>query len=127
MPAKKGTKSNGNNGFGGYTFINYTLSSDDKKKLAVLAASDAFPLALIGDLVAEGYKFSLSYDAQNGSFVATLTDTREDSLFHKHMLSGRGSIAINAFNSLCYKHLAIADGDWATIADPKASGGGDFG
>lgn len=127
MATKKGTKSNGGNSFGGWVFVNVTLSSDDKKRLADCVAANRYPLALVGDLVSAGYKVSFSLDSKNNSYICSISDTREDSPFYKHILSGRGANALNSWYAVCYKHIAMADGDWSVVAEVGTNGGADFG
>lgn len=100
---------------GGYKFINVSLSNDDKERLATYADEMGESLAVVFDLVSEGYKVSISLDSKHDSFIASLTDNNPKSSFHKYILTGRGTTALDAIASLCYKHYLLAEGDWSRL------------
>lgn len=118
-----GTKSAGakSDRYGGYRFVNIQLSADDRRWLEAADLSIEFPLSAIVDLVAQGYKFSLSEDARNNSYLATLTDIREDSITSKHILSGRGRDGLMAWHSLAYRHFHLLRDGWEPITDTSES------
>lgn len=115
--ARKRNKSTGRStdksDFGGdYRFVNVRLSADDKARLAETELAIEFPLAAILDLVAEGYKFSLKEDTKNSTFVASITDTREDTGTYRAILTGRGSTSLNAWYALAYRHFIMLPDGW---------------
>lgn len=126
--AKKGSKGAGSkrkpNDYGGYTFYNVGLSSDDKAWLADADRAVEFPLTEIISMVSEGYKFSLREDEKNNTFVASLTDLRSESPNNKVILSGRGSTAINAWHALAYRHMVLLVDGWGDVE--AAEGVSDF-
>lgn len=124
--AKKGTTSNGSNSFGGYVFINVPLNASDVERVAALLPDFTNCLTELLAVLDEGYKLSHSYDAKNHSYIASLTDSREDSVYHKHTLSGRGSSPFKALVALYYKHVVVAQQDWGNLAKPNATGSADF-
>lgn len=95
-----------------YRFVNVRLSSDDKARMADTALDVEFPLSTILDLVASGYKFSLKEDMRNQTFVASLTDGREDSPAYNAILTGRGSTPLNAWYALAYRHIVLLFDGW---------------
>lgn len=111
-----GSAQSKSSGIGEFKFINVRLSSDDKAWLAAADLQIEFPLLSVLELVSQGYKFSLNEDIRNSSFVASLTDTREDSATHRSILTGRGATAINAWYALAYRHFHLLAGDWTTVA-----------
>lgn len=122
---KRSKKSSGKSGFGSdYRFVNVRLSSDDKARMADTALEVEFPLGFILDIVAEGYKFSIKEDQKNQTFLASLTDTREDSPSFKAILTGRGSTALNAWYSLAFRHVVLLPDGWA--AELSDTGVSDF-
>lgn len=125
--ARKGSKSDGSNSVSGYRFINVQLDKADKVRLGALDGLAEFPLSHVSALVQEGYKVSFSEDSKNHSFIASLTDQRETSPFYKCILTGRGTTATNAWVSLCYKHIYMAQEDWSNIATEDTANGSDFG
>lgn len=124
---KKGTSSDGNNSFGGYKFLNVSLGVSDKERLSQATFGESYPIDGCTSLLLEGYKLSFSYDSKNHSFICSLTDNVQDSAFFKHILTGRGSSAVNAWLSVCYKHYVLAEQDWSAIAAPNMESYGDFG
>ncbi len=113
-----------NHGYTEFSFINVSLSRAEKVKLSALDIAEEFPLRLILELASEGYKFSIKEDAKGGGFVAALTDGREDSISHKHILTGRGSTALNSWAALAYRHYTILEEDWS--AETQKTGVPDF-
>ena len=117
--AKKGSKSNGKtNGLPKMVWINYDLTSEDKRALQDQNLVREILGYDIGDLAVEGFKYSLSPDERNNCYVASLTQKRADSPFHHHCLTGRGSTPTNARLSLLYRHLVLASGDWSFFSQP---------
>lgn len=127
MARKKSGRSNSS--FSGYRWVSINLSQDDKRKLSALDLGAEFPLqeGLCG-LAEDGYKFSLSFDAKNHSYIASITDrSPEGEPTHKTTLTGRGSTPLNAWYALCYKHFYIAKGDWLPFIEGNGNGVSDFG
>jgi len=125
--AKKASARNEDNRFGGYRFINVSLDKTDKERLAELLHSDTYPIEGLSGLCEEGYKVSFSYDSKNHSHICSLTDVDEGSPFHKCILTGRGSTALNGWLSACYKHFVLAEGDWEKFGSREESGSSGFG
>lgn len=101
-------------------YITYDLTADDKEWLASADLEAEFPQSEIDALVASDYKFSLSFDARNHTFIATLTDKNPSSAWAGYSLSGRGATASDARFSLLYRHMVVAAGDWGRLS----TGGG---
>lgn len=118
-------KANSKNGAGkrdwGITWINYDLTSADKEWLSSAELDVELPASLVDDLVMEGYKFSISSDARNNCFVASLTDKFTGGAFENHCLTGRGATPAAARVSLLYRHVVLAQGDWAFFNQPARS------
>lgn len=125
--AKKSSTKQAPNDFGGFRFINVSLTKEDKDKLAALDGSVEFGFELVLSLVEQGYKFSANIDTKHNAYVATLTDLNPDSPFFKHMLTGRGSNATFAWFSLAYKHFYMAQEDWTNFHIDLSDNGSDFG
>lgn len=109
-----------------FRFINYDLTGDDKLALEALDLDAEFPLTLPCDFAMEGYKYSLAHDARNHCFIASLTDRVEASAFENSCLTGRGATPLDAFHSLCYRHLVLAQGDWSFFGDGEAEDAGRY-
>lgn len=109
-------KKPGRAAFGGYTFLEYRLSTVDKERLEALDIDAEFPFTGIAGLVSQGYKVSFSEDPRNSTCICALTDNRNESPFFKSILTGRGGTAAKAWAALCYKHFYLAQEDWANIS-----------
>lgn len=110
-----------------FRFINYDLSSEDKEQLKSMDCAFEFTTEVVEGLVQEGYKYSLTYDPNNHSFIASLTDKSPGSDFINACLSGRGSSAANARYSLLYRHLVVSQGDWGVFGSLKNPESPEFG
>lgn len=98
-----------------FRFVNYSLSQKDKEWLAAADLDAEFPLSSFGDLVTAGYKLGFSLDDKNNTYVASITDRSEGSAFYNACLTGRGATPLDAWFSVCYRHLVVAQGDWAVF------------
>lgn len=122
--SKKGGQANvGSKASGGskpeFRFINYDLTVSDREWLEVADVEAEFPTQLVNELVMEGYKYSLSYDERNHCCVASLTDRVDSSPFNNACLTGRGATPDAARQSLLYRHVVVAHGDWSVFGDPS--------
>jgi hypothetical protein len=125
--AKNKTPKDSRRGYGGYRFINVALTSQAKKDLAAMDLPSEYPVDAIFYLVEQGYKLSVNADEKNHSFVASLTDKREDVPTAKCILTGRGSSPLNAFYALCYKHFTLLSEDWSSYIPLSDGDSSDFG
>lgn len=107
-------------------FVNISLSKQHEQHLKELVASGKLGVELAFDLVSEGYKFSVNYDSNNHSYVASFTSYPAEDRRSCVILTGRGSNPLNAIFSLLYKHLVISEGLWA-VGDDSSGAVGDFG
>jgi hypothetical protein len=99
-------------------FLRVTLT--DKQKEAAKSA-DVFSgfEEWGGQLLQQGYKLSLSWDAENSVFYSTLTQTGEESPWRGWALSGRGPTPEGALKMLFYKHFTVLKEDWAKASSEK--------
>jgi len=109
-----------------FRFINHTLTTEQKNDLRSMDSSIEFPAEMVDALVGEGYKYSLSFDERNQSFVAAITDRDTASAFYNACLTGRGSTADNARVSLLYRHFHLAQGDWSALTTASGHDVSDF-
>lgn len=99
-----------------FEFVNYTLTSADKEWLERADCGAEFPLDSVLELVHEGYKFSLSPDVKNASYVASITDREQASEHFNRCLTGRGATPIDAWHALAYRHFVVARDGWHVFA-----------
>lgn len=95
--------------------IRVTLTSEDKKRIPHSQFMDEDMLTAVSDYLDNGRKFSCSLDADNATYIATLTHFDESSPTHKHCLQGRGKTLVLAWASLRYKDVVLLGGDWESV------------
>lgn len=93
-------------------FVACELTAEDKAtfKLWDVDFGDAFDL-LIGR-VTEGYRFSLSHNKKNDSFIASLTGSEDNGDNAGYTLSAFGKDVATAMRVLAYKDGFILEGVW---------------
>lgn len=110
--AQKKRESNAN--WTAIEFVSCTLSAEDKKAFTAWHkqhANDWF--SLLTDLVGSGYKFTLSEDATNDCFIASVTCKEERNPNVNKCLSARSNDAAEAMALLMFKHHVLSDnGIW---------------
>lgn len=96
-----------------FRYINYDLSKDQQREAESFDFDVEFPPGTEYDLAYQGYKYSISPDLRNQCFIASLTCKIAGDGFENACLVGRGATPIDARNSLLYRHLYLAQGDWS--------------
>ena len=99
--------------------IRVNLTAKDKKLVLSSPYVGENITPVVAAYVENGYKFSVSMDADTATFIVTLTYFNESSVAHKHCLQGRGKTLELAWAALRYKDIDLLGGDW------EASVGGD--
>lgn len=79
----------------------------------------------LAEAVVDGLKLSLTYDAENSSYIATFTGSGCGGDKARYCLSARSGELNEAINLLLYKHLVLLDGNWSSYR--PATGRMDFG
>lgn len=94
-------------------FVNIRLNDDelDEAKLWIREHETEIVSRLTDDL-AEGFKFSLSYDHDNQSFIATYTGRGWMRSNERCAMSARAGTWFEAIGLLVWKHHEHAQGDW---------------
>lgn len=110
-----------------FRFINYNLDTAEKDDLRKMDIHVEFGNEALEKLVSEGYKFSLTYDSKNNSFIVSMIDTMDTSPYWNCCISGRGSSLANARASVLYRHVIVAEGDWSSLDKEGNSVTPDFG
>lgn len=97
-------------------FINIRLDDEQKQQFTeyYAAFSEEIPSAL-DDLLGKGMKFSVSYDHENQSYVASFTGRLVRSMDLRCSTSSRHSTFQEAVALLVWKHHAMADGDYGNF------------
>lgn len=95
-----------------FQFVRCELTFEQKEALVQSIHSGVITAQQCFDLVAEGYKLSLTNDSKHNCFIATLTDNREGSETRYYALSARGATPTIALCSLSFKHNIIFSDGW---------------
>lgn len=103
--------------------IRVNLTGEDKKRIPSTSYVQEDILPVIQDYLEDGKKFSCSLDADNATFICTLTHFDESAITHKHCLQGRGKTLVLAWASMRYKDDVLLGGDWtASVANDDEFG-----
>lgn len=101
-------------------FVNVDIPRD-LEKVAKDVILDADKTAeRMSDLLSQGYKLSVQYNASNDTFIATLTGQYADLVNAGNSLSGFGKDWIIAIGAVCYKHFDVAQGKWQSAEKDDA-------
>lgn len=94
-------------------FINIRLTDDEKAAAQQwIRESEREAMSLFDDNLGEGFKFSLSYDAENQSYVATYTGAGWEGSSLRCSMSARAGTWFEALALLVWKHNIHAGGNW---------------
>lgn len=102
-------KQNGkkSSGLDAYSFVRCELSSEDKKAAKIWIAENTRDMgAITHDVVAEGYKLSVSFSSDHDTFTASLTG-KPDSLNEYKTLTARHADWVVAVMTVLYKHTVM--------------------
>lgn len=111
--APNGNKKKSSNKTYDVSFVNYTMTKEDKARCKVwLLTLDDMDSAAI-KLAEEGYKFSLKWDAYSEAFAAFLSTTEEKTGNVGYLLAGRGSTPLKALKQAMFIHWVVFEGNWA--------------
>jgi len=100
-------------------FIDIRLTEDQKAAFYVWQRENEPGMwEEFAEVVAKGFKFGLSYDAENGCYIATFTASGRAviGLDQRYCLTARAPEWPTALSLLLYKHVEIARGDWGTYS-----------
>lgn len=90
-------------------FVNITLLVDERKAFDDwLVANDKRISAIIGDIMADDYRLSCSWDGSNECFIATLTGKKDQKYNANRSLSSRSDNWWEAIALTVYKHVELS-------------------
>jgi hypothetical protein len=127
MAKKKqsGSRGNGQKVDYGVDFANVRLSDDEKRMLFEETPSDGDLMSEIIRNAESGFKFTLSWNERNGSYIATFTSEKNPETGRKTGISGFGPDVSLAVSAAIYKLAKVTDGgnwqldditeEWSTI------------
>lgn len=106
-------------------FVPCDLLADDKEQFdAWLLKMSEYVWTELQDALGSGLKFSLSYDATNECYVASLSGRPDPAGEHEFnaVLTARSGTDGDAIALLVYKHESLLEGDWWTALNrPKVN------
>lgn len=106
-------------------FVPCELGADDEEKFREwVADNDPGMWSHLEDCLSVGLKFSLTYDAANQCFVASLSGRPdvEGKQAWNAVLTGRGGLSGEALAIVLYKHFDLLSGDWwGALNKPKTN------
>lgn len=93
----------------GYEFINLRIDSETKADFDKWARQHAEDYSVtLFDLLAAGWKHSLSYDADNQCFIASMTCNAEGNKYYRKVFTGRADVPDEAILLVLYKVSVVA-------------------
>lgn len=88
---------------------------------------DAVLLSLMDEVTEHALKMSVSFSAEQGTFTASLSGTKESpATFKGWVLTARSNNWERAIEALAYKHFNLLKGSWVTGIAKDGEDGGDF-
>lgn len=98
--------------WGGY--INLNIDDEKKKQYQSVVGTASLPVSeMLLDALDQGYKFSVSYDAENFCYIAALTGAIADDVQLRGVLTARSDILDDATALLMFKHWTLMNGAWS--------------
>lgn len=91
-------------------FIDVRLLAADKDHFKDWVTS--FDMVMLDDLLAEGLKLSLSFDAETDTYLACLTSDHHAGPNLRCVLPARAGIWEQAIALVVFKHVEMLGGDW---------------
>lgn len=100
-------------------FINIRLEDEDKAKFDLWWSehrTDAW--SAFDDMLGEGMKVSLAYDAENECYICSLTGNGWKDSVKRWCMTTRAGTMDEVIALAMWKHYVLSDGDWGDYA-PK--------
>lgn len=98
------------------SFANVDIPAHRREEAKDVIAEVDLTIDRIGDLVAQGYKLSVSYSPDTDTYIATLTGTYADLKNAGLSMSGYGKDWVIALGVVAYKHFHIAEENWTSVS-----------
>jgi hypothetical protein len=106
--------------FNDVTFVNWSLSPEEKSdcKAWILSLEDYD--AALGRLIEAGYKTTLSYDNFRHCYTASIVPTKDAKDNQGYILTGKGSTATKALKQALYIHFYVMGESWASYSTAQS-------
>jgi len=97
-------------------WIDFTLTDEQQVHMKTELKDWKAISPLVEEMVGEGYKFSISFDAFNGCQACFITPGPNDIQNQGCILAGRGKSVFSAVRGAIYRHLFVFDKIWRETA-----------
>jgi hypothetical protein len=114
-------KGKANGRFNDVTFINWTLTTEQKAAVKAWTPTVEEIDDLLTETVEEGCKVTFGYDERGSSFLCSIVPQPSHKLNHGFILVGRGSTALKSFKQALYIHRQVFNGNWSTYSKADLS------
>lgn len=95
------------------TWVNVSLDADQRSAIKEWELDSDSLETTVMELLAEGYRLSLSYEKDSDSISAFLFDRRTDSKTNNWALTARAPSIFFALKVMVFKHIVVLQRDWA--------------
>lgn len=120
MARGKGKPVQDNTELGAPVFVNCTMPTTERPKVAKFASASDKIWGLVEQLMLAGYKLSWSFDKSRGAYVASLTCKSADDTNYNKTLSAWSGGWYDALAAVLYKHYVYLSEDWALALTVKS-------
>lgn len=103
---------NGNPDKAAWGFVNVTLSDDQREAAALDYQDPDFMWDTLVTVLRDGYKVTLSYDAETDSFCAALSGTNCGKPNERLSITAWGATEIAGLQYVLYKHVTVLEFVW---------------
>ena len=93
-------------------WIDFTMTDEQQAHMKSELKDWKAIAPLLEEMIGEGYKFSIQWDAFNACQACYITPGPNDAQNAKCVLAGRGKSAFSAVRGAIYRHLFIFDKVW---------------
>ncbi len=100
-------------------YVSCDLNEEHTVALRAQIVTGEFEWSDIEELVDNGYKCSVAWNAGQKGYIASLYDNDPASPMAGYVLTGWGSTSLNAFASLMYKHRVLLAAGWEVAEEEK--------
>lgn len=111
--ARKTSKSS--TGSWGTTFVSWLPNSEHKDLVTNFVNSNPDIPVHLEDIIANGYKVSVSYDGENDTFIVALTNREAAEEFRNHCITFRHRQLDKALCLMIWFEIEYTEGDWGVI------------
>lgn len=102
--------------FNDVTFVNWTLTADEKTSCKQWLLDQGDMDNAISALIEAGYKITVSWDKYRACYTSSIVPTADAKSNQGFILTGKGSTALKATKQALFIHYHIMDSEWASYS-----------